>query len=165
MGIATVITLSALLIAVVIFGAFAVFMVRSARHDADVWKVQRDNLKARLSSKGREHVQFVNEQERDHARAMSALEEDYQWAVQYARAEREMRDDAIDLFMELHPDLADNFGDWAEDRHGQRDKLQGVDYEKVREYREQEELSDKFSSYVKAKRDASGKVANDARDS
>lgn len=159
---AAVITLSVLLIAVV---AFAVFAVRDAQQVGNIWEARWSKLRDQLDDKTTKYVELVRDLEEAHTRAVDSAEKYHQEFAKCANADREMCNDAIDLFMELHPDLADNFGDWSEDRHGQRDRLRGADYEKVREYREQEELSDKFSSYVKAKRDASGKVASDARDS
>lgn len=159
---AAVIILSALLVLSIVV---ATVLVRDAQQGVDIWKVRWRDLQDRLDAKTMEHIRLVKDLEESHTRVMDSTELYHQEFAKYANADREMRDDAIDLFMELHPDLADNFGAWSEDRHGQRDKLRGVNHEKVREYREQEELSDKFSSYVKAKRDASGKVASDARDS
>lgn len=65
--------------------------------------------------------------------------------------------DALLLFMELHPDLADNFGKHygaafaPEELRGQ---VFDVDHEKVANYLYQQEQSNLFSEYVTAKRDA-----------
>lgn len=83
-------------------------------------------------------------------------EEHSAWAAKQEEYQRQQLG-ALLLFMELHPDLADNFGmhygiSFApEDLLGQ---VFDVDHEKVANYLHQQEQSDRFSEYVTAKRDA-----------
>lgn len=108
---------------------------------------ERDNALAEVRKIYNRRIEEADSKARA---TIEALNDQYDALYKKVSVERELRDEMIQLFFTLHPDLAQNFG------HSQYGDFYVIDWSKVKNYIDQQEASDRFSEYVKAKRDAMG---------
>lgn len=122
---------------------------RSAERLDEVLERHREDIKAWDA----ERVALTMEHRLDRRE----MREDHSAEMAKQKAYQQKQLDALLLFMELHPDLADNFGVRYNPTFAPpelRGQLIDVSHEKVANYLHQQEQSDRFSEYVTAKRDA-----------